>query len=94
MNITEKDMERLSLQSRLELTPEEKAAYTKSLEESLDYMNSLKELDLSTTEPASVVLPITNVFREDVPQAGMDKELVFANAPEEEEGTFKVPRII
>ena len=94
MKITEKDMKRLSLQSRLELTPEEEATYTKSLEESLSYMDRLKELDLGTTEPASLVLPIINVFREDVPQAGMNKELVFANAPEEEEGTFKVPRII
>lgn len=94
MKITEKDVERLALMSRLELTAEEKAAYTKSLHESLSYMDLLKELDKGTAELASLVLPIINVFREDKAQPSMDKELVFANAPEEEEGAFKVPRII
>lgn len=94
MKITEKDVEKLALVSRLELTVEEITAYTKSLHKSLDHMDRLKELDTSTVEPAALVLPIINVFREDKPQAGMDRELVFANAPEEEEGAFKVPRII
>ena len=94
MKITEKDVEQLALKSRLDLTVEDKAAYTKSLNASLDYLNILKKLDTSGVEPAAHVLPVKNVFREDTLQVSLDKELVLANAPEEEEGSFKVPRIV
>ena len=94
MKITERDVEQLALKSRLDLTEEDKAAYTKSLSKSLDYMDMLKKVDTSTVEPASHVLPIKNVFREDTLQGSLDKELALANAPEEEEGSFRVPRIV
>lgn len=94
MKITEKDMEQLAFMSRLDLTAEDKAAFTKSLTESLIYMDMLKKLNTSSVEPAGHVLPIKNVFREDKLQPSMGKELALANAPEEEEGSFKVPRIV
>ena len=94
MKITEKDMEQLALKSRLDLTVEDKAAYTKSLNASLDYIKMLKKLDTRGVDPAAHVLPIKNVFREDTLQESLDKELALANAPEEEAGSFKVPRIV
>lgn len=45
-------------------------------------------------EAAERVLPMINLFREDKAQPGLARELVFANAPEEEDGAFKVPRIL
>lgn len=94
MKISEKDVERLAFLSRLELTPEDKAFFTKSLNAVLDRLDVLNELDNGTVEPAGHVLPLKNVFREDRLQPGLDKELVFANAPEEGEEAFKVPRIV
>ncbi len=94
MSITEKDVEQLAAMSRLELTAEDKAAYVQSLNASLNYLDGLKKLDTGQIEPAGQVLPIKNVFREDTVQASLDKEIVLANAPEVEEGAFKVPRIV
>lgn len=94
MRISEKDVEKLALMSRLELTEEDITDYTNFLNAGLDYMDKLKKLDTGTVEPAGQVFPIKNVFREDHVQASMDKELALANAPEEEEGSFKVPRIV
>lgn len=94
MKITEKDVEQLAAMSRLELTAEDKAAYVQSLNAGLDYLDGLKKLDTSQIEPAGQILPIKNVFREDKVQASLDKEIVLANAPEVEEGAFKVPRIV
>lgn len=94
MRINEKDVEQLALMSRLNLTEEDIAASAKFLKASLDYMDKLKELDTGTVEPAGHVFPIKNVFREDKVQASMNKKLALANAPEEEEGSFKVPRIV
>lgn len=94
MKITPKDVERLAFVSRLELTDEEKTAYTKSLQESLSYLDLLKQADTTAVEAAERVLPMINLFREDKAQPGLARELVFANAPEEEDGAFKVPRIL
>lgn len=94
MKITEKDVEQVAFLSRLDLTAEDKAAYTISLNTILDYMEMLNRLDTSAVEPAAHVLPLKNVFREDKLQPSLDKELVLANAPEEEAGAFKVPRIV
>jgi len=93
MEITEKYVEQLALLSRLDLTAENKAAHTKSLNAILDYVDMLNKLDTSNVEPAAHVLPLKNVFREDKLQPSLAKELVLANAPEEEAGAFKVPRI-
>lgn len=94
MKITEKDMEQVAYASRLEVTEGEKAAFTKSLNNILDYLDVLNKLDTCTVEPVTHVFPCKNVFREDKLQPSLDKELVLANAPQEEAGAFVVPRII
>ncbi|NLM20922.1 MAG: Asp-tRNA(Asn)/Glu-tRNA(Gln) amidotransferase subunit GatC [Peptococcaceae bacterium] len=94
MRIKAEDVEKLALMSRLELTEEEKAAYTESLNASLNYLDKLTRLVTDTVEPATHVLPIVNIFREDRIETGLDQELVLANAPEVEAGSFKVPRIV
>lgn len=94
MKISEKDIEQLAFLSRLELTAEDKAAYTRSLNAILDYLDMLNKLDTSTVEPAAHVLPVKNVFREDRLQQSLAVEQALANAPEEGEGAFVVPRIV
>ena len=58
----------------------------------LDYIDTLNELDTSGVEPMSHVFPVNNVFREDVVTNGDDREEILANAPEEKEGAFVVPK--
>lgn len=94
MKISEKDVEHVALLSRLELTDDDKKDYTKSLNAILDYMDMLNKLDTSEVEPTAHVLPLKNVFREDKLEAGLDKKQALSNAPQEETGTFKVPRIV
>ncbi|MDD4238635.1 MAG: Asp-tRNA(Asn)/Glu-tRNA(Gln) amidotransferase subunit GatC [Desulfotomaculaceae bacterium] len=94
MIISERDVEQLAFLSRLDLTAEDKIAYTKSLNAILDYLDMLNRLDTDTVEPAAHVLPLKNILREDKLQPSLDKEQALANAPEEEEGAFKVPRIV
>ncbi|TYO96871.1 Asp-tRNA(Asn)/Glu-tRNA(Gln) amidotransferase subunit GatC [Desulfallas thermosapovorans] len=94
MKITEQEVEHVALMSRLDLTADEKATYTQSLNAILDYLDMLNKLDTTGVEPAAHVLPLKNVYREDKLQPGLDKEQALANAPEEEAGAFKVPRIV
>ncbi|MBZ4686690.1 MAG: glutamyl-tRNA(Gln) amidotransferase, subunit [Clostridiales bacterium] len=94
MRITKKDVEHVALLSRLDLTEEEKEAYTKQLNSIIDYMNKINELDTEGVEPTAHVLPIYNVMREDEVGESLDREKVLENAPEKENGQFKVPRIV
>jgi aspartyl-tRNA(Asn)/glutamyl-tRNA(Gln) amidotransferase subunit C len=94
VRITKKDVEHVALLSRLDLTEEEKEAYTKQLNSIIDYMNKINELDTEGVEPTAHVLPIYNVMREDEVGESLDREKVLENAPEKENGQFKVPRIV
>jgi len=94
LKISDRDVEQLAFLSRLDLQAGELAALTGSLNAVLDYLELLNKLDTSAVEPAAHVLPFVNILREDRPQGSLSKELVLANAPEVEEGSFVVPRIV
>ncbi|MDK2823398.1 MAG: aspartyl-tRNA(Asn)/glutamyl-tRNA(Gln) amidotransferase subunit [Clostridia bacterium] len=94
MKISIKDVEHVALLSRLELTEEEKQEQLRELNKILDYMEILNKVDTSQVEPLAHVLPLQNVLREDELRATLPKEKVLQNAPEEDEGMFKVPKIV
>ena len=60
----------------------------------LDYIDMLGELDTSNVEPMSHAFPVFNVFREDVVTNGDGSEETLANAPEQKNGAFKVPKTV
>ncbi|NLT96409.1 MAG: Asp-tRNA(Asn)/Glu-tRNA(Gln) amidotransferase subunit GatC [Clostridia bacterium] len=94
MKITMKDVEHVALLARLELTDEEKQEQLEKLNQILDAMEVLNQVDTSHVEPLAHVLPINNVFREDELKESLPREKVLQNAPDHEEGMFKVPKIV
>lgn len=80
--------------ARLELTRPEKELFSRQLGSILDYINTLNELDTSGIEPTAHVLPLLNVFREDVPGPSLPKAKTLLNAPDKTKDFFRVPRII
>lgn len=94
MKITAQDVEHVAKLSRLYLSEEEKENYTHTLNSILDYMEVLNRLDTEGVEPTAHVFPLKNVFREDSLQESLDREAALANAPDKEDGCFKVPRIV
>ena len=94
MPITTAEVEHVALLARLQLSPEEKAAYTKQLNAILEYMDKLNALDTRDVEPTAHVLPLRNVFRDDGARPGLPRERALAGAPEVSEGQFKVPRVV
>lgn len=91
--ITIKDVEHVAKLARLELTEEEKIKYSKQLGDILKYVNELNEVNTEGVEPMSYPLPLENVMREDEVKCEISKEELLKNAPEEEDGFFKVPKI-
>jgi len=92
--ITKEDVEHVALLARLELTEEEKEMYTKQLGDILGYFQSLAELDTEGVPPTAHVLPLQNVFREDLVGHHLTPDEVLANCPEREGNFFKVPKIV
>lgn len=91
--ITIKDVEHVAKLARLELTEDEKELYTKQLGDVLKYVDQMNEVDTSNVKPMTQVIDFVNVMREDKVVYEQTKEELMANAPEEENGFFKVPKI-
>ena len=88
------DIEKVARLARLELSEEEKVTFGNQLEQVLNYMEQLNRLDTTGVEPTSHAIPIFNVFKEDEVKPSFPQGEVLAIAPDEEEGHFKVPKII
>lgn len=94
MSITAKDVEHVANLARLDLSAEEKEQFAGQLNAILKYAEKLNELDTANVEPTSHVLPLSNVMREDEVRPSWPIEKVLSNAPDEEDGQFKVPAVI
>jgi aspartyl-tRNA(Asn)/glutamyl-tRNA(Gln) amidotransferase subunit C len=88
------DIEKVARLARLELSEEEKITFGDQLEQILTHMEQLNQLDTTGVEPTSHAIPISDVFREDEVKPSLLQKEVLAIAPDEEEGHFRVPRII
>ncbi|MFZ3171760.1 MAG: Asp-tRNA(Asn)/Glu-tRNA(Gln) amidotransferase subunit GatC [Carboxydocellales bacterium] len=94
MMITKKDVEHVALLARLELSELEKEKFTEQLNAILEYADALKKLDTTNVQPTAHPLPINNVFREDAARPGITNGEALSNASEQEDGFFKVPKIV
>jgi aspartyl-tRNA(Asn)/glutamyl-tRNA(Gln) amidotransferase subunit C len=92
--ITRGDVEHVAELARLALTAAEKEQFIGQLNHILTYIEKLNELDTADVEPTSHVIPLSNIFRDDVVQPSLDRAQALHNAPEESHFFFKVPRII
>ncbi|MBB3112176.1 aspartyl-tRNA(Asn)/glutamyl-tRNA(Gln) amidotransferase subunit C [Paenibacillus phyllosphaerae] len=94
MSITLKDVEHVAKLARLTLTEQEKEQFTGQLNAILKYAEKLNELNTDDVEPTSHVLPVTNVMRDDVVRESVPVETALKNAPDDEDGQFKVPAVL
>ena len=94
MQITEQTIEYVSALAKLSLSEEEKERAKKDLGDILGYMETMNELDTEGIEPMSHAFPIKNVFREDIVKNEDDRESLLANAPQQKDGCFVVPKTV
>ena len=77
--------------ARLALSEEELERFSEQLSAILDAVGKVAELDLSGVEPTLHPLALSNVWAEDEPRPCLPVEEALANAPEAEDGAFRVP---
>ena len=94
MKLNRKDVEHVALLSRLEQSETELGKFTGQLDAILEYIDVLNQVDTSAVEPMAHVLEIRNVMRADEVQPSLPREAALQNAPDAEDGFFKVPKIV
>jgi aspartyl-tRNA(Asn)/glutamyl-tRNA(Gln) amidotransferase subunit C len=94
MKVTRETIEHVANLARLNLAEHEKEKLTTEMADIISWVDKLNELDTTGVEPKAHVIPIHNVFREDVIGQSYDRDKILANAPAKEEGCFKVPRVV
>lgn len=88
------DVRRLANLARIDLSDEEVRLFEGQLEEVLGHVRRLQELDVSGVEPTAHAVQVTNVWRDDLPEPGLNPEDVLDNAPCRHGREIRVPRIV
>lgn len=92
--LTAEDVRYVANLARLALTDDEVERFTGQLAVILDHAADVAALDTGGVPPTAHPLPLENVLRPDAPRPGLDREEVLAQAPDAEDGRFRVPRIL
>jgi aspartyl/glutamyl-tRNA(Asn/Gln) amidotransferase C subunit len=92
--LSKEDVRYIAALSRIHLEEDQVEYLTKDLADILGYIDKLKEVDVTGIQPTSHVLPIQNVFREDVIRSSLDQKEVLRMAVSQHNGSFKVPQVI
>ena len=92
--ITLREVEHVARLARLELSAAEKERMLTQLDVILGYVAKLGEVDTTDVPPTAHVLPLVNVMREDEVRPSYPVEAMLANAPDPDEGSFRVPKIL
>lgn len=91
MAITREDVLHVASLARLEIPEGEVEAVREQLGAILEAVRKVSELDLADVEPTSHPLDLVNEWAEDEPRPSLSQEEALANAPDPQEGSFRVP---
>jgi aspartyl-tRNA(Asn)/glutamyl-tRNA(Gln) amidotransferase subunit C len=80
--------------ARLNLSDEEIARFQSQLAQVLDYVEKLKQVDVSGVEPTAHTYPTFNIFRPDESRDWFDPRQALANAPREANDLFIVTKVV
>lgn len=94
MSIDKETVAKVARLARLKVTEEEIARYAPQLDGIITWVEQLGEVDTEGVEPLANVVNIDLHLRKDEITDGGIQDKVLANAPEELEGFFVVPKVV
>ncbi|MGD9022590.1 MAG: Asp-tRNA(Asn)/Glu-tRNA(Gln) amidotransferase subunit GatC [Deltaproteobacteria bacterium] len=94
MKISREEVAHVAKLARLNLDEDAVELYTKQLGDILTYMDTLNRVDTTDVPSTSHAIFINNAFREDEVKDSIPNEKALANAPQSEDGSFVVPKVI
>ena len=94
MAVERSEVERVATLARLEFTGPELDEFTAEMNGILTAFEELGGVDTDGVEPACRILRRRNVFRADEPGEMLSQDEALANAPDVQEGSFRVPPVL
>ena len=94
MKLTDEEVRHIALLARLGISDVEVEKFRNQLSNILENMEILKEADTAGLEPTSQSVTLQNVFRPDEPRPSLPVNDVMANAPDQEDNSFKVNAVL
>jgi len=94
VEVTREDVLRCARLTCLNLGEAEIEPMRKDMEQLLTHAESLDSLDLAGVEPTTHGLEIPLRRREDVIVPGLSQAQALANAPDADQGHFRVPKVL
>jgi aspartyl-tRNA(Asn)/glutamyl-tRNA(Gln) amidotransferase subunit C len=88
------DIDHIARLARIDLTPEEKTAFSAQLGDVLAHIEKLKQVDVARVEPTAHGFPIYNVWQADEPGPTLTPEQALLNAPAQRDGMISVPKVV
>lgn len=90
-----KDIEKIAKLSRIEIDQDSKMKLVDELSSVLDFVDDLQSLDLGEIKPVSQVTGLQDIWREDVVvDCSIPRDKLLSNAPELQNGYFKVKKVL
>jgi aspartyl-tRNA(Asn)/glutamyl-tRNA(Gln) amidotransferase subunit C len=94
MALTDADVLHVADLARLALSGDERTRLREQLSSILGYMEVLNEVDTGAIQPTAQVIEVTTVMRADEVRRSLDRAAALQNAPDAEEGSFKVEAVL
>ena len=92
--LTKEDVVKIAKLARIELTETEVEKFQKDLSAVLEYVDELKQVDVTGLEEVSQVTGLVNVQRDDKVVEANNIEEILSQAPEIKDGYYKVKAIL
>lgn len=92
--ITREQVAHLAELARIDMTEQELDAMSRELEVIVESVQSVSEIAEEDVPATSHPIALTNVLREDTVGPTLTQEEALLNAPDAEDGQFKVPAIL
>jgi aspartyl-tRNA(Asn)/glutamyl-tRNA(Gln) amidotransferase subunit C len=94
MRVEKQEIEKLAKLARLEFSPEDLEKLQGSLGSLVEYLDTLKQINLDGVEPMTAVDDAPRPLRPDVLGAMLPKDKALMNAPEVNLEHFSIPKVI
>lgn len=94
MQIKDEEVQHIAKLARLNIKENEIQDYKKNLEEILEFADTINKVDTDKINETIGINENYNVFRKDEIVQESDKDELLSNAPSQDEGMFRIPKVI
>ena len=94
MEVSKEEILHIAQLANLKIRDEEIGEYIKNLQDILNFANVVNKAPIDGLEVSLGVTDRFNVFRKDEIKVFEDNKALLANAPEQEDNMFKIPKVL